>query len=314
MESLSKRREPAEYKITDESFMKMKSNYVYPNSIVYGTLGPGISNINPSDYWYVDINNLYSPGSQNAITSFAMPVSTGYTQMNALYGYWKVRSCALSCTVTLDSPDVGGEMPDLHFAIVPMSDANNFAAPTISWAQWRLQPYFREVHIGPAIAGQKVARTIKHFISCGKIQGIDVINQKMTTTGTTGTSSTPPTQKPTFWCMMYAPNTSTSSSCRYSIELNATYYVEWSSRRMMAFSFDEDKKETLERTLVEDEKDAEEEGKEEKEYEMPGPPSTPKLPDLSTLSISSSSSSSKPWTCLNPSHPKMGHERVSTCK
>lgn len=250
---MSKAREPIAYRVTDEAYMKMPSVYHYPNSVVFGSLS-SLSNIYPSDYFYVDMNNIYSPGVQNTITAFNMPIASGWTQQTAKYVNWKVRSCSVEVTITMDSGDTGGEQADLHFAIVPLSSALNAIGPVLLWDTWRLQPYFKEFHLGSALAGQKTVRKCKHFISIAKAQGVDAFNQRITNTVTAGAGSTPPTSKPTWWCMMFAPNATTASACRYSVEIKATYYVEWSLHLPIAPAFPADAEETK---IRDDEKDAE---------------------------------------------------------
>lgn len=277
-EYLSMTRIRQQVAMADRCMTKNTSIYQYPHSIVYGSFSPSaLSDVNPNDYIYVDMNNIYTPGTQNVIASTAFPIADGYTYMNDLYAAWKVQSCAIEVKITVDqtADGTGAEALDLYASIVPMGHYMNTAMGTIPMTQWELQPYYKKYHLG---AKQSSSKTMKHFMSIVKIQGVDPTHMKDFTTFTIGSGTTPPLAKPTWWIMLSAPNSTTfAGTVRYTFECKVTYYTMWEQRRPIQFAMSEEDK-ILQAKLLADFKESKEEKKEDPDYFDE--------PDFTSLSIS----------------------------
>lgn len=234
---------PKDIKLKDTAMMKMTTQLAYTSggsgTIVMGTLQPFTpGNANPLDYAYFTMNDIVTPGLQNSIVSFTFPPATGYSIMSGNYNYWKVRSCAIDFYMEFSSmprPDGStATLMDAHVACIPMSTNNNTLGPTLPWTQWRLQPYWKEKRVNISETGSTRCH-LKHFVPINKINGYTTTTMDLTTGSTTGSGSTPPTMKPTWWFMTGAPNYSESQEVRYTLTTKMTFYVQWIDRKMQEF-------------------------------------------------------------------------------
>lgn len=322
---------PTINRITDHALRKHETFFDCPTVWTYGQGGGGGSTgttaVQPKDFFYVDINNIYSPGTQNLAGAVSIPTASGFSQMNTLYRYWHVVGAKIRAKITIQSSGASGgvgEGPQFEIGVAAMSDINNSTTPNIDWQQWQRQRYFkrRNVVFGKNTAGV-LSGVVSMYVRPDEIDAMTVPTSDFVGSIHYGTGTTPPTGKPTWWVMIYAQVPSGGVTVVYVMSFHVTYYVKWVSPVMVptlsltdlepsmptGLSLEEVKEGKEEKKESEDDEEKleaemfrlSEKAEKWKVVETPTPTATPK------------STSSVPWTCLNPSHPKSGHEKVSSC-
>lgn len=317
-------------RLTEHATRKHVTNYYDPTVWTFGTGGGGgvvsTSEVAPRDYFYVDCNNIYTPGVQNSATSIPIPAASGFTQMNALYRMWHVEGVKYKVKIVVQTSGDGGGTglgAQYELGLAAMSNFNNGASPTIDWDDWKRQRYFKKT---PIVFGKDRSvvenASLEMYVRPDEIDGLTTSTAEYAGAAYFGIDTTPPTQKPTFWVMVFGLK-SQSQIFQYVLYHELTYYVKWVNPKMVpstslrAILDGESLPDEVEGEEKKEEK--EEEKKEEKESSLPATPLS--LAPLGLLDdddydpvvdhpLKKVLATAK---CNNPAHPIVGHHRMPTC-
>lgn len=252
---------------------------------------------------WISANDIFNAGRLTTAYSVNFPPASGVTEMKSKYTQLQVVKCKLS--VTIDCEDsLALAATGNPFILVPFSASNvSTLSGTQTWDEMLKQPGCR--HAYARVVGDARPQLHMHStIDISKNEGIPGTSINPDFWQSTGGGQ--PAQTPGWALMAIAPVASPAPTTSYTIFVKMTWYVKWFNVNVRPLS--------LETKVIEEKKEGKEEKKDDDDEE-----DMSMYKGVSTLSLSSpvpstpTSLSLTPHTCLNPLHPKIGHERVSTC-
>jgi len=311
---------PVINRLPEHALRKMVTYHNAPTVWTFGDGGGGgvvsTSTTAPRDYFYIDLNNCYTPGSQNSATAVPIPAASGFTQMNDYYRQWHVLGCKVDVKCVVQTSGDGGGTGlgcQLEIGMAAMTSANNTASPTLDWDVWKRQRYFKKKDIVFGRSNSIVEQAhISMYVRPDEIEGLTGATTDFAGALYYGTGTTPPTTKPTMWIMIFGL-TPQSNPIQYVLYFSLTYYVKWISPKMtpeLSLDVPVELKGPPPMPLVEgkEEKKFPDAEADEKEFEEMNA-------GLDEFDVEESSLRRALATakCNNPSHPKIAHERKTTC-
>lgn len=286
---------------------------------------------------YLSANDLYSPGTNNIITSFAPPPCSGYATVSNDYFNWQVTEAECCFTITAENAYFAssGGNPAIFLCLTACSDSVFAAFPT-DWNTILKQPESSPIQsIGP-MNGTMPPGQIQIKMR-RKLRDIETDPYYwLIPSRSTGIGSVAPTKYPSFVLSWLMPNSVTGGF--FQVQADMKFHVTWRDRRPTSLSRVLAPVPGAAEELARKEAEAREEGKEEKkeskeEEKNEGPDESGwTTPDVSTLSLSpiplvrteskalikpaltSASSAKSPTQCLNAAHPRIGHAPIASCK
>lgn len=163
------------------------------------------------------MNGLQDP---NLGTATNQP--SGYTLMQAQYGFYFVRGSKITVTVrrTLDTAQDSNNPYDIM--VVPIPSAAT-TSPPAGYLQYRDQPYCK--YKGGVSISADMGHTITSYMSIGKIEGLkDLYSPSYRA------NSANPSVVPEWHIILHNPS-ALSQVLPFDIEVKIVYYVEWFNRR-----------------------------------------------------------------------------------